>query len=187
MEANNINKYINRTAERTAEEVVVRLKNKNMLKNPLTYFRKVEIILYNYNNLKEAVKEKDEAIKEIKQYGIPSKSKSVTCFSATASNNTQADRYLDLIEKYEFEKKETLRELKRIDKALSKVKKDKYYIILDIFYINKNKLVEEGKNYTYESLAEEMNVDRKTITRNKYRLVNKLATILFPESIHELM
>lgn len=187
MENKEINKVIKSTAERTAEEVVTRLKNKNMLKNPLTYTRKVEIILYNYNNLKEAINEKNEAIEEIKKYGIPSKSKSITTFSSSSTNNTHADRYIELIEKYEFEKKETIREIKRIEKALSKIKKDKYYNIIKVMYINKNKLVEEGNNYTYEMLAEEMKVDRKTITRNKYRLINKIAIILFPEYVSDLM
>ncbi|MDB1959283.1 hypothetical protein PMY38_11795, partial [Clostridium tertium] len=81
------------------------------------------------------------------------------------------------------EKMETERDLKRIDNALDKIRDDKYFGIIQYKYLNEDK----EKITTDEELADKFNRDRKTITRNKKRLINKLMTILFPESISEVM
>lgn len=183
-----IDRAIKETSRVTAEEVVGLLKNKSMLKNGLSYTRRIEIVLYNYNNLLEAVKEKDEAINDLEEYGIPEKSKSITKFSVSGGNYSKGDRYLELIEKYKFEKKETLRDINRINKALNRIKEDKYYKIIQLKYLEQT-YEEDGekKKYTDEKIAELLNVERITIIRNKKRLINKITTILIPESIKDLM
>lgn len=78
---------------------------------------------------------------------------------------------------------ETERDLKRIDNALDKIKDDKYFDIIKYKYLNQ----EERKISTDEELAEKLDKDRRTIIRNKKRLINKLVTILFPESLKEVL
>ena len=78
---------------------------------------------------------------------------------------------------------ETERDLKRIDNALSKIKEDRYFKIIQYKYLNS----EEEKVSTDDKLAEILNKDRTTIVRNRKRLINKLAIILFPESIKSVM
>ena len=92
---------------------------------------------------------------------------------------TAGDRYVELIEKYRVEKAETLRDIARIDNALDKVREDKYFKIIELKYL-------EQKAKTDEELAEILEKDQSTITRNRNRLINELKTILFPESIKEL-
>ena len=88
---------------------------------------------------------------------------------------------LQLKEKYIREKIETERDLKRIDNALDKIKNDKYFDIIQLKYLNK----EDDKLNTDEEIAERINKERRTIIRNRKRLINKLITIFFPESIKD--
>lgn len=185
-----INENVRKTIEKTidsksidiADKVIEKLNSSNKIKIEMPYYKRVELLLYNYENLKEAVKQKEEAIEELDKYGLPERSKSIVMYSS-AGGNTQADRYAELKEKYKIEKMETERDLKRIDNALDKIRDDKYFDIIQCKYLNDDK----DKITTDEELADKFNRDRKTITRNKKRLINKLMTILFPESISEVM
>lgn len=185
-----INENVRKTIEKTidsksidiADKVIEKLNNSNKIKIEMPYYKRVELLLYNYENLKEAVKQKEEAIAELDKYGLPERSKSIVMYSS-AGGNSQADRYAELKEKYKIEKLETQRDLKRIDNALDKIRNDKYFDIIQYKYLNEDK----DKITTDEELADKFNRDRKTITRNKKRLINKLMTILFPESISEVM
>lgn len=185
-----INENVRRTIEKTidsksidiADKVIEKLNNSNKIKIEMPYYKRVELLLYNYENLKEAVKQKEEAIEELDKYGLPERSKSIVMYSS-AGGSSQADRYSELKEKYKMEKMETERDLKRIDNALDKIRDDKYFDIIQFKYLNDDK----DKINTDEELADKFNRDRKTITRNKKRLINKLMTILFPESISEVM
>ena len=185
-----INENVRKTIEKTidsksidiADKVIEKLNNSNKIKIEMPYYKRVELLLYNYENLKEAVKQKEESIAELDKYGLPERSKSIVMYSS-AGGSSQADRYSELKEKYKIEKMETERDLKRIDNALDKIRDDKYFGIIQYKYLNEDK----EKITTDEELADKFNRDRKTITRNKKRLINKLMTILFPESISEVM
>ena len=185
-----INENVRKTIEKTidsksidiADKVIEKLNNSNKIKIEMPYYKRVELLLYNYENLKEAVKQKEDAIAELDKYGLPERSKSIVMYSS-AGGSSQADRYSELKEKYKIEKMETERDLKRIDNALYKIRDDKYFGIIQYKYLNEDK----EKITTDEELADKFNRDRKTITRNKKRLINKLMTILFPESISEVM
>lgn len=176
----NIKEVIENTAKEAARATVAEMRVNNMVKRELTYYKRVELILYNYENLKEAIKQKEEDIEYIDKHGLPEKSGSVVVYS-TSGGVSREDRYLELKEKYLREKIETERDLKRIDNALDKIRKDKYYSIIQYKYLNK----EEEKISTDEKLAELLEKDRGTIIRNRKRLINKLITILFPESVKE--
>lgn len=175
-----IKELIENTAKETARATIAEMRVNNMVKRELTYYKRVELILYNYENLKEAIKQKEEDIEYIDKHGLPESSKSVIIYSS-AGGVSKEDRYLELKEKYMREKIETERDLKRIDNALDKIRKDKYFDIIQLKYLNK----EEEKINTDEKLAEVLKKDRGTIIRNRKRIINKLITIFFPESIKE--
>lgn len=185
-----INENVRKTIEKTidsksidiADKVIEKLNNSNKIKIEMPYYKRVELLLYNYENLKEAVKQKEEAIEELDKYGLPERSKSIVMYSS-AGGNTQADRYAELKEKYKIEKMETERDLKRIDNALDKIRDDKYFDIIQYKYLNDDK----DKITTDEELAQKFKKERITIIRNRKRLINKLVTILFPISISEVM
>lgn len=185
-----INENVRKTIEKTiesksidiADKVIEKLNNSNKIKIEMPYYKRVELLLYNYENLKEAVKQKEEAIAELDKYGLPERSKSIVMYSS-AGGSSQADRYTELKEKYKLEKLETERDLKRIDSALNKIKEDKYFEIILYKYLRS----EEKKISTDDKLAEMLNKDRTTIVRNRKRLINKLVIILFPESIKSVI
>lgn len=182
MKEKEIKKVIDNTAAVVAKEVIEGLKSNNMLRKEMSYHRKVELLLYNYENLKDAVKQKEEDIEYITVHGLPESSKSIVIYSRSGGTSKE-DRYLQLKERYQREKFETERDIKRIDNALDKIRKDKYFDIIKLKYLN----VEEEKIKTDEQLAEEFGKDRKTIARNRKRLINQLITILFPESLKDVM
>ena len=185
-----INENVRKTIEKTiesksidiADKVIEKLKNSNKIKIEIPHYKRVELLLYNYENLKEAVKQKEEAIAELDKYGLPERSKSIVMYSS-AGGSSQADRYSELKEKYKIEKMETERDLKRIDNALDKIRDDKYFGIIQYKYLNED----EERINTDEELAQKFNKERITIIRNRKRLINKLVTILFPISISEVM
>ena len=187
-ESINTKKLIELVSKGAAEEVIKILTDKNLVKateannkKELSYYKKVEILLYNYENLKEAIKQTEEELEHLEKYGLKEKSKSIVAYSS-AGRNPEADRYLELKQRYTIEKLEIERDLKRIDNALDKIRKDSYFDIIQLKYLNP----EEGRR-SDEDLSILLNKDRKTITRNRKRLLNKLTTILFPQSIREVM
>lgn len=179
----NINKIIKETAKQTAKETIEEFKNNRMIKKEMSYYKRVELLLYNYKNIEDAIKQKDEDIEQIEMNGLPEKSKSIVVYQSNGGNITAGDRYLELIEKYRAEKIETERDLTRIKNALNKIKSDRYFDIIHYKYLAE----EESRISTDEGLAEMLKKDRTTIGRNRSRLMNKLITILFPESIRELI
>lgn len=177
-----VNEAIKKTIDATAKTVVDTLKNSNMIKNEISYYKRVEILLYNYGNLKDAVKQKQEDIDYIDKEGLPGKSTSVVVYTSGGKMNA-GDRYLELKESYQRAIEETTRDIKRIENAIDKIREDKYFKIISFKYLNK----EDERVGTDEAIAEKLGKDRKTIVRNRKRLINKLVTIFFPESIREVM
>lgn len=185
----NTKKLIELVSKGTAEEVIKKLSDNKLFgsteksnKKELSYYKKVEILLYNHNNLQEAIKQKEEDIENLEKYGLKEKSCSVVAYSS-AGGNPEADRYLELKNRYTIEKLEIERDLKRIDNALDKIRKDSYFDIIQLKYLNR----EGFEIKTDEDIAVYLEKDRSTITRNRKRLINKLVTILFPQSIRELI
>jgi hypothetical protein len=178
-----INRAAKKSANEAAKVIMEELKSKNLIKSEMSYYKRVEILLYNYENLKEAVKQKEEDIRDIEVNGLPNKSKSIVVYSSSSGGISAGERYTQLIEKYKVEKTETERDLRRIENALDKIKVDKYYKIIELKYLSK----EEDKIGTDENLAEKLEKDRSTITRNRKRLMNKLITVLFPNSIRDVI
>ena len=175
-----IQEAIDLTAIRVAEETVNILKNKNMLNNK-DYYKRVEKILYNYNQLEESIKEIEEEKEEIYFHGLRERSKSITYYQKNRGMSVIEDSYLLKIEQCEYRKKEIVLYKKKIDRALAKINKNKYYGIIEKKYLKKYN--DNEKRITDDGLAEEYGVERITIIRNRKRLINKLITVLFPESI----
>jgi len=177
----NVNKTIEKTAKATAKAIIEELKVQNMIKREWSFYKRVELLLYNYENLKDAVKQKDEDIKHIEKYGLPQSSGSIVVYQTSGGGISPEDRYLQLIDKYKTEKIETQRDLIRIENAINKIRDDKYYDIIQFKYLN----MQKDKLETDEKIAEKLEKDQSTVTRNRKRLMNKLITILFPESIRD--
>jgi len=172
---------IEQTAQVTAEKVVLEFKKKGLLKdNRQSAFQKTEILLYNYKNFNDAIKEKKLQVKEVKVYGIKEKSKSITSFSSGNSFTIkdEDEKIEDKIEQLESSILITKNLISVIDKALEKLHDDQYYKIIKLKYFDKKRS---------EEIAEYFNIDISTVSRNKNRLINVLKIYLFSdEAITEM-
>ena len=79
---------------------------------------------------------------------------------------------LERIEHLKFENAKLEKRIIRVDNALEGIKNDGYYDIIILRYF---------KEWTIDEIAEDFEVDRRTIGRNRTRLIKKLQYSLFPE------
>jgi len=165
------------------ESVVKELKRKRMLKDTYTVFEKTEKLLRDYEKYKQAIKNKQEAIEEIRLYGQREKGAAFVTFQ---KNNHYVEKATDeeVIQHIENSKRMTQLLLKQIDISLKLIKKKytKYYAILENCYLKK-----EEERKTVEEVALDIDVDSSTAYRNRNKMINELAILLFPdEAIEEI-
>ena len=177
-----INKIIKKTSEEVVNRTMEELNKRNMIKDRIPYHERVIKILCKYDKLKESIKQKEEDIQYIKENGLPKKSCSIVIYSSSSGLNEE-DRYSQLLEKYEIERIETQRDIDRIERAINKIRDDKYFIVIELKYL----MPEKDRLKSDEEIAEKLNKDRKTILNNRKRLIGCLVDILFPESVRELL
>jgi len=163
--------------------VVKELKRKRMLKDTYTVFEKTEKLLRDYEKYKQAIKNKQEAIEEIRLYGQREKGAAFVTFQ---KNNHYVEKATDeeVIQHIENSKRMTQLLLKQIDISLKLIKKKytKYYAILENCYLKK-----EEERKTVEEVALDIDVDSSTAYRNRNKMINELAILLFPdEAIEEI-
>jgi len=166
---------VNEIIEKTAQAVVSELKNNGLLKDrKQTPYQKTETLLYNYNDFKEAVENKYKQIETIQEEGVPKKSASITSFSGEHVTyvKSDAEKAEEMIYAIEQSIRVTCKFINIIDAVLDSLKDDSYYEIIPMKYFERK---------TREEIAEHFDVDVKTISRNKNRLINKLQIRLFSD------
>lgn len=148
-----------------------------------TAYQKTEQLLYNYNNFKRIIKERELEIENLRKYGVPKRSTSIVEYS-THSNTVGGivlpeESVESAIRNVQASVQATVQAIALIDKCLETLKPDTYYKILEMRYF-------EGK--TQEDIAEGFGCSQVTISKNKSRLVKELSLRLFPnQSIAEMM
>ena len=173
-------KLIIETVTKTLDELL----KQNMIKtNGLNAFKKTEQLLYNYNNFKEVIKDKQEMIDQINNVGLSKKSASIlpmpsdTGFKYIASESEKID---EAIKALEASINYTQRVITNIDRALKKIEDDPYYKLIELCYF-------ENLKYSYIADNWKPAINEATISRNKNRLVKRMAFYLFSdEYIKEL-
>lgn len=86
--------------------------------------------------------------------------------------------YIKAIETDPHNTQKTQKLISIIENALSSIERDPYYSIIEMIYF---------EHKTREQIAEFYDVEVKTITRNKKRLINEMKIIIFSDdSIEEL-
>lgn len=165
-----VKKYIDDAVTKTVAE----LKRQGLLvENRQTSFQKTEQLLYNYNNFRKAIRDKDEKINELKKSGIRKKSKSITSFNGGEYEMvTDAEKVEDKIKEIKDSIAITRSLLAVVDDALEKLQSDQYFDIIRMRYF---------EELPREKIAELLQVDVSTVSRNKNRLVNVLKIMLFSD------
>lgn len=168
-----VSAMINDAVSRT----VVELKKQNLLKSSQSPFQKTEQLLYNYNHFKSAITDKLAQIEELQIVGVPKQSKSITSYGGTGAifdvdiEEHKRDERLGVLR---ANMEVTERFISVIDNALCKIQDDDYFPIIRMKYF---------ENFTREEIAEKLNCDVSTITRNKNRLIGVLKVILFSDEV----
>lgn len=169
---------INGTAEKVAERMVAEMKrNKLITEGRQTPFQKTETLLFNYNDFKAAIKDKEDQIREIREFGLRGKSKSITSFEGGCGLievKTDAEKAEEKIEAIEASIAVTRNFIKILDDAVDTLKDDQYYEIIPMRYFEKESM---------EEIAEHLYCDVSTVRRNKNRLINLLQIRLFSDEV----
>lgn len=169
---------INITVQKAVDTSVSELKRQNLIvEGKQSPFQKTETLLFNYPNFKDVIKDKEAEIAELRQYGMRKKSTSITSFSGNTGLievKSDAEKVEEKIEMVEFSIATTRNFIRIIDNAIDTLKDDQYYDLIRLRYF-------EG--CSREEIAEHFDVDVKTVTRNKNRLINLLQIRLFSDEV----
>ena len=160
-------KDIDRIADRVAEKL------RQIRK--IDRYKETEAMLRAYPNYKRIIEKNNSRIDEILKNGLGETVKIKTGENVQGGLKKYEGVPEKEIEKVEHLKSENLKMEKRIirvDNALMNIKNDKYYEVIVLRYF---------KEWTIDEIADEMDVDRKTVGRNRTRLVKELQFNLFPE------
>lgn len=152
--------------------VLNELQERNLIKNAESSYKNTELLLYNYNNIKESIGKYREQIKDLIENGIPNSSPAVRMIgnSGFKDNSTILEEQVNNLNHTIIRTKNTIR---FINSVLSKIQTDKYYEIITLKYF---------QNKTLEEIAEYFECETSTITRNKKRLLNEIKVLLFPNA-----
>ena len=152
--------------------------NRKVRPSDKSAFQKTEQLLFNYRNFKRIVEEKKQEIVELREHGVPQKSKSIVAYSPGSSVQSGVvlpdEAVESAVHSVECAISSTVQVIGMIDKAMAALKNDPYYEVLEMRYL-------EGR--TLEDIGVHFNCDHSTISRNKNRLVRELAMRLFPDEV----
>lgn len=147
--------------------------------NEKSAYAKTESLLYNYNGFKRIVSERMQEIENLRKFGIPKKSKSITQYLGNSGGTPQGlvleeESVESAVRTVQDSVQGTVQAIALIDKCLDALKNDPYYDILVMRYF-------EGR--TQEDIAITLKCAQQTVSKNKSRLVKELAMRLFPDQV----
>lgn len=147
-------------------------------------FKNTEKILYCYNILKEHVANEHEYL----EMAFKGKSASFVSYSKNKVEKPEEDAILlDREASYNRSKND----VERIEKALKKIDGKKGYEVIEMRYLQRKKVTENGKTseevYTYEEITDLLagqqgyseNLNEKTVRNYKNSLIREMAVLLF--------
>lgn len=163
--------------------VLNELESRGILRKGMDTFKKTEKLLYEYPNLKESITKRKEQIKDLEQYGLQQKSKSITGIFNGGVKEDEDSIIQNNINSLQQHIYRTTIVLKHIDSVLATIKDDKYFDIIKKYYF---------ENMTFDQVAEYFDTklnkkdrltSQETIRLNKNRLINKIKTLLLPNDL----
>lgn len=163
------------------EEIIKRFLDK--IENKKNSYKSTEIILFHLSELKEAIKMLDDEINKLEEENSKLIKPNIKSNHLILNENNKFYFYGDetLLTRIDELRQQSIKaksQIRLVNKALDKIKEDKYYKIIDLYYF---------KGYTIEALAEELDVSTGSISMNKKRLINTLKVYVFPDNfINEL-
>lgn len=131
----------------------------------------VQKLLYNYKAYKRILTDKARLLEEIRLYGLPSKSSSVSIYPTTTGDKKDEKELEDeTIRTLEHQISQLTRHINQIDGALELIENDEYFGIIKYKYFENRMNKEIGRLF---------NVDPSSISRHDKRLLKELAKVIF--------
>ena len=161
--------------EKDIEKIADRVAEKLRQANKTDKYKETEAMLRAYPNYKRIIEKNNERINDIIEKGLGEVRR------GKIEENVQGglkkyegvpEKEIDRIEHLKSENLKMEKRIIRVDNALMNIRNDKYYNVIALRYF---------KEWTIDEIADEMNVDRKTVGRNRTRLIKELQFNLFPE------
>lgn len=142
-------------------------------------YSQTEALLFNYNNFRKIVRQKQQEIEDIRKYGVCEKGSAVVQYGGNSGGIPRGivldeERVEEAIRNVEKSMEGTVQALALIDKNLNALKSDPYYKVLEMRYFEER---------TQEDIAAEFNCTQPNIAYHKRRLVKELAIKLFPDKV----
>lgn len=157
----------------TVDEVISRAVIATRLscaREPKDVFKATEKRLYAYPVLKAKIRDDEEMIEEVKQYGIHQKSPSITRFIRSGTRLDPEDIKQAVIIDLEAAIAADRHEIERIDKALGQIADDEYRELIRYKYFEQK---------SEDEIADLMHCAPRTVRAHKSRLVGRLSVFLY--------
>ncbi len=158
-----------------SKHVIDSLVKVGVLRRPNSTYKSTEALLYRYKDLKNSIKDREEEIKEIQDYGLRGKSTSILKMPE-GTRSSDRDLEQDIIDGLVKDIKKTQLVVNRIDRIVAKYKTDPYGEIIKLKYFEQK---------TQQEIADYFEKDPTTIWRNTQRLINEIKVYLFPNDVIE--
>ncbi len=134
-----------------------------------TCFKNTERLLYSYKALKDHVEDEGEYLGMI----CKGKSGSIITFGAKGTS----ENYEEEVIKHRMGSLErTKSDVARIERALERTKDKKGFRAIELRYLERK---EGSEVYTFEEIAEIMEIDERTVRRYRQQLISEIAIYLF--------
>ena len=162
-----IKSYIDEVAKKTAAAVSDAYKPLQQPQNAKAAFKNTEARLYALPVLKVKIKDDKEKIEELRTYGTPARSKSITRFSKSSTRMDPEEALEAIIKDKQACIESDQHEVDVLEEALEIIKPDpsvsgRYFEGLD-----------------NEAIAESLGCDATTVWRNRQRLIKSLSVRLY--------
>lgn len=153
--------------------VINELVERNLIHKTENSYKNTENLLNNLHLLKKSVQDMKKQIKDLKEYGAP---KSTNAVHVVVPNVIREDEN-EIIDRRISNLRQSIHRtnsvINMINSILNDIRSDKYFMIIELKYFDKK---------TYEEIAEIMQCDISTVSRNKNRLINVIKVRLFPNT-----
>jgi len=158
-----------------SKHVIDSLIKLGVLRKPNSTYKSTEALLYKYNDLKKSIKDREEEIQEIADFGLRGKSTSILKMPE-GSKSSDRDIEQEIIDGLTRDIKKTQLVINRIDRVVAKYKNDPYGEIIKLKYFEQK---------TQQEIADFFEKDPTTIWRNTQRLINEIKVYFFPNDVIE--
>lgn len=165
-----IKAYIDASVKMTAEAVKEACGPLQKPQNAKTAFKSTEARLYALPVLKVKIKDDTEKIEQLRTYGAPERSKSITRFSKNSVRLDPEETLEAIIKDKEAAIAADQHEVDILETALDYIRDDPYYEAVSGRYFD---------GLDNEAIGEKIGCDGTTVWRNRQRLVKSLAVRLY--------